>query len=330
MINETEHIWHEGELVRWHEAKVHLLAHAVQFGSSIFEGIRCYSTPAGPAIFRWYDHLRRLYDSCRMYRMDVRWTPEQLTRAAAGLVRSNRLDSCYIRPMVLRGYGDAGMLPKDAPVETYLATWPWGTYLGDGALERGVDVCISSWHRPAPNTFPAMAKAAGHYNNAQLIKMEAVANGFAEAIALGPGGMVSEGSGQNVFIVRDGVLLTPPVDGTILEGITRASIMTIAQDLGMRVQEHAIPREMLYVADEVFFTGTAAEVTPVRSIDRIDIGAGVPGPVTRTLQQRYLGIAEGRLPDHHGWLTHVAAVLGDEVESGAAGPGDRGERLAEV
>lgn len=305
MITATDFIWREGEFIPWRDANVHLLSHAVQFGSSVFEGIRCYETPAGPAIFRWPEHLRRLYDSCRIYRMQPNWTPEQLTQAAIELVDRNCLTSCYIRPMVLRGYGDAGMLPKDSPVETYIATWPWGTYLGDGALEHGVDVGVSSWHRPAPNTFPTLAKSAGHYNNGQLIKMEAIANGFAEAIALGPDGLVSEGSGQNVFIVRDGVVLTPFIDGTILQGITRASIMTIAGDLGIPVLERPIPRDMLYTADEIFFTGTAAEVTPVRSVDRIAIGAGVVGPVTRVLQERFLAIVHGRCADEHGWLTHV-------------------------
>jgi branched-chain amino acid aminotransferase len=309
MITATEQIWHEGEFIPWWEAKVHLLSHAVQFGSSVFEGVRCYETPDGPAIFRWPEHLRRLYDSCRIYRMQPRWTPEQLTVAAAELVDRNGLSSCYIRPMVLRGYGDAGMLPKDSPIETYIACWPWGTYLGDGALERGVNVCISSWNRPAPNTFPVMAKSAGHYNNGQLIKMEAIANGFEEAIALGPGGVVSEGSGQNVFVVRDGLIYTPPVDGTILHGITRSSIMTIAADYGLRVRERPIPRELLYTADEVFLTGTAAEVTPVRSVDRIAIGAGVPGPVTRRLQRHFLDLVHGRLADERGWLLHVHRIL---------------------
>jgi branched-chain amino acid aminotransferase len=308
MITPTEYIWRDGEFIPWRDANVHLLSHAVQFGSSVFEGVRCYETPDGPAIFRWHDHLRRLYDSCRIYRLQPHWAPEQLTRAALELVSRNGLSACYIRPMVLRGYGDAGMLPKDAPVETWLASWPWGTYLGDGALERGVDACISSWNRPAPNTFPTLAKAAGHYNNGQLIKMEAVANGFAEAIALGPDGLVSEGSGQNVFIVRDGIVMTPFVDGTILQGITRASIMTLAADLGIPVVERPIPREMLYVADEVFFTGTAAEVTPVRSVDRIAIGSGMPGPITRALQHQFLAIVQGRAPDEHGWLTRVGAT----------------------
>jgi branched-chain amino acid aminotransferase len=309
MITETDYIWRDGEIIPWHDAQVHLLCHAVQFGSSVFEGVRCYETLDGPAIFRWPEHLRRLYDSCRIYRMPMRWTPDQLTVAAAELIDANRLGSCYIRPMVLRGYGDAGMLPKDSPIETFLATWPWGPYLGAGALENGVDVCISSWTRPAPNTFPTMAKAAGHYNNGQLIKMEAIANGFAEAIALGPDGLVSEGSGQNVFVVRNGEVTTPFVDGTILEGITRSSIMTLAADLGITIREAPIPREMLYVADEVFFTGTAAEVTPVRSVDRIPVGSGTVGPITRRLQQHFLDVVHGRVPDGHGWLTHVHSVL---------------------
>lgn len=309
MITATDYIWREGEFVPWADANVHLLSHAVQFGSSVFEGVRCYATPDGPAIFRWPEHLRRLYDSCRIYRMTPRWTPAELTLAAAGLVRRNGLDACYIRPMVLRGYGDAGMLPKDSPIETFIACWPWGAYLGDGALENGVDVCISSWNRPAPNTFPVLAKAAGHYNNGQLIKMEAIANGFHEAIALGPDGLVSEGSGQNVFVVRDSQIYTPPVDGTILQGITRASIMTLAADYGFRVKERPIPRDMLYTADEIFLTGTAAEVTPVRTVDRIPIGTGGVGSITRRLQQQFLGIVHGRLPDERGWLLHIDRVL---------------------
>jgi branched-chain amino acid aminotransferase len=309
MITETPYIWRDGEIIPWQDAKVHLLCHAVQFGSSVFEGVRCYETPDGPAIFRWSEHLRRLYDSCRIYRMPMRWSPEELTVAAAELIHRNELSACYIRPMVIRGYGDAGMLPKDSPIETFLATWPWGAYLGAGALENGVDVCISSWTRPAPNTFPTMAKAAGHYNNGQLIKMEAIANGYAEAIALGPDGLVSEGSGQNIFVVRKGEIITPPVDGTILEGITRDALMTIATDLGIRVTEGPIPREMLYVADEVFFTGTAAEVTPVRSVDRIAVGSGTVGPVTRRLQEHFLAVVHGQVPDVHGWLTYVRTVL---------------------
>jgi branched-chain amino acid aminotransferase len=309
MISEAKYIWRDGEIVPWHDANVHILSLAVQFGSSVFEGVRCYSTPDGPAIFRWPEHLRRLYDSCRIYRMELPWTPEQLTLATAQLIERNGLDSCYVRPMVLRGYGDAGMLPVESPVQVFLACWPWGTYLGEGALERGVDVCVSSWNRAAPNTYPSMAKSAGHYNNAQLIKMEAAANGYVEAIALGHGGLVSEGSGQNVMLVRDGVLITTPVDGTILQGITRNSVLAIAKELDIEVRETAIPREMLYTADEVFFTGTAAEITPIRSIDRVTVGSGARGPVTERIQQRFLDIVNGRVADSHGWLTHVRRVL---------------------
>ena len=309
MINEARWIWRDGDFIPWHDARVHLLSLAVQFGSSIFEGVRCYATPQGPAIFRWEDHLRRLNDSCRIYRIPLRWTVEELTRATCELVDRNELDACYIRPMVLRGYGDAGMMPRESPTETFIACWQWGTYMGEGALEAGVDACVSSWLRPAPNTFPALAKAAGHYNNAQLIKMEAVANGYADAIALAPDGLVSEGSGQNIFLVRDGVVHTTPVEGTILSGITRASILQIAEELGIPTQEHPIPREMLYTSDEAFFTGTAAEVTPVRSIDRISIGSGRMGPVTRALQQRFLDIVHGRAADTRGWLTYTRQVI---------------------
>ncbi|CAN5662580.1 branched-chain amino acid transaminase [soil metagenome] len=315
-MTEAEWIWRDGEVIRWRDANIHVLSTAVQFGSSVFEGVRCYATDDGPAIFRWSDHLRRLYDSCCIYRMAPRWTPDELTRATLDLIALNDLEACYIRPVVLRGYGDAGMMPAQSPIETFIACWPWGTYLGEGALENGVDVCVSSWNRPQPNTFPALAKAAGHYNNAQLIKMEAAANGYVEAIALSPGGLVSEGSGQNVMLVREGALITTPVDGTILQGITRASVLTIAHDLGVRVVEQAIPREMLYTADEAFFTGTAAEVTPIRSIDRIAVGAGVVGPVTRLIQQRFLGIVNGREPDNHGWLTHVRPGVKANASSG--------------
>jgi branched-chain amino acid aminotransferase len=324
MITEADWIWRDGEIVPWRDANVHILSLAVQFGSSVFEGVRCYATPDGPAIFRWPEHVRRLYDSCRIYRMQPAWTPEQLTTATAALVDRNGLDSCYIRPMVLRGYGDAGMMPLESPVETYIACWPWGTYLGPGALEYGVDVCVSSWNRPQPNTFPALAKAAGHYNNAQLIKMDAAANGYVEAIALSPGGLVSEGSGQNVMLVRDGVLITTPVDGTILQGITRDSVLAIAADLGIPIRESQIPREMLYAADEVFFTGTAAEVTPIRSIDRIAIGGGGRGPVTAQIQQRFLDVVNGRVPDAHGWLTHVRDVLATSSSAEASPPAAAG------
>jgi branched-chain amino acid aminotransferase len=304
-IRESKWIWHNGEFIPWEEAKVHVVSPAVAFGSSVFEGIRCYRTPRGPAIFRLRDHLRRLEDSCRVYRMRLPYSLDELEEACAAVVEKNELEECYIRPAVLRGYGPAGMNALKAPIEVYIPCFPWGPYLGEDALEKGVDVCVSSWQRAEPNTFPVMAKAAGHYNNSQLMKMEAVLNGYAEAIALGPGGLVSEGSGENVFLVRDGVLITPQVDGTWLRGITRDTILVLAKELGIPVREQSVPREMLYTADEVFLTGTAAEVTPVRSIDQIPVGKGEVGPITRELQSRFLDLVHGRVPDSHGWLTLV-------------------------
>ncbi|HSL69529.1 MAG TPA: branched-chain amino acid transaminase, partial [Longimicrobiales bacterium] len=256
-IVEAEWIWKDGEFVRWRDATVHLLSLAVQFGSSVFEGVRCYNTPRGPAIFRLREHVRRLFDSCRVYRIDLRWSADELIEACKATVARNGFDTCYLRPVVLRGYGPAGMNPVDCPIETYIPAWPWGTYLGPDALEAGVDVCVSSWQRPEPTTFPSTAKAAGNYNNAQLIKMEAVANGYAEAIALGPGGLVSEGSGTNLFLVRNGTLITPKLDGTSLAGITRDSILVLARELGIPAREAEVPRETVYTSDELFFTGTA-------------------------------------------------------------------------
>lgn len=308
-IVEAAWIWRDGEFVPWRDATVHVLSTAVQFGSSVFEGIRCYSTPAGPAIFRLGDHIRRLFDSARIYRMETEYTRADIEAASAALVAKNELDACYVRPMILRGYGAAGLAATGSPIEVYIACWPWGTYLGPAALEAGVDVCVSSWHRPAPNTYPSLAKSAGHYNSSQLIRWQANADGYAEAIALGPGGLVSEGSGQNVFLVRDGVLITPPLDGTSLAGITRDSILKIAHDLGIESREQLVPREALYTADELFFTGTASEVTPIRSVDRIRIGAGVAGPITRTLQDRFMKVVHGEVEDRHRWLTHVSQRL---------------------
>ncbi|MDZ4674193.1 MAG: branched-chain amino acid transaminase [Gemmatimonadota bacterium] len=307
-ITEAKYIWKDGEIVAWHDAKVHILSLAVQFGSSVFEGIRCYATPKGPAVFRLPEHLRRLQDSCKIYRFDLPWSAEQLTAAIVDLIQRNELAACYVRPMVLRGYGSAGLNPIGVGVETWLACWPWGAYLGDEALQNGVDVCVASWQRGAPNTFPALAKSAGHYNNSQLIKAEATVNGFAEGIALGTDGLVSEGSGQNLFLVRDGKLVTTPVSGTILSGITRDSIMVIAQELGIPCQEQPIPRETLYTADELFFTGTAAEVTPIRSVDRIPVGTGKAGKLTLALQKRFMDIVEGRTEDRYGWLTPVGSA----------------------
>lgn len=306
-LSETKWIWHDGEFLPWKDAQVHVLSHSMQFGSAIFEGVRCYQTPAGPAIFRLQDHLQRMLNSCRIYRIDLPYTIDDLVAACCQLVERNAIQSCYIRPMVIRGYGAAGMVPFDSPIEVYLPCWPWGAYLGDHALEQGVDACVSSWHRVAPNTIPAAAKMAGNYLGGQLIKMEALANGYGEAIALGPGGMLSEGSGQNVFIVQNGTLYTPQIDGTLLTGITRASVLALARDAGIPIEERPLAREMLYVADEVFLTGTASEVTPVRSIDRITVGTGERGRITAQLQREYLDIATGKIEDRHGWLTHVRA-----------------------
>ncbi|MBV9880541.1 MAG: branched-chain amino acid transaminase [Gemmatirosa sp.] len=303
----TDWIWRDGEFIPWAEANVHVLSHSLQFGSSAFEGIRCYSTPHGPAIFRLEDHLQRLLTSCRIYRMDVKYTVDELVAACCELVEKNGLDACYLRPMVIRGYGAAGMVPFASPVEVYLPCWPWGAYLGVGALENGVDACVSTWHRVAPNTIPAMAKIAGNYLSGQLVKMEALANGYQEAIALSPDGLVSEGSGQNVFVVSKGTVFTTPLNGTLLGGITRDTILSLAGDAGIPVREGPLPREMLYAADEVFLTGTASEVTPVRSVDKIVVGSGRPGPVTQQLQARFLDVVRGAAEDTHGWLTHVRA-----------------------
>jgi branched-chain amino acid aminotransferase len=304
-LTETEWIWRDGTFVRWADAQVHVLSHSMQFGSAAFEGIRCYHTPQGPAIFRLREHLTRLQNSVKIYRIDMPYTIDEMIAASRELVVRNKMESCYVRPMVVRGYGAAGMVPLESPIEVYIPCWPWGAYLGDDALANGVDACISSWQRFAPNTVPSLAKIAGNYLSGQLIKMEALANGYSEGIALSPTGLVSEGSGQNVFMVVDGTLITTPLDGSILGGITRDSIMKLARRDNIPVREQAIPREMLYMADELFFTGTAAELTPVRSVDRITVGSGKPGPITLQLQKAFLDIANGRADDEFGWLTHV-------------------------
>lgn len=308
-LTATDWIWHDGEFVPWKEANIHVLSHSVQYGSSVFEGIRCYKTPDGPAIFRLRDHLNRLLGSCKIYRMEVPYSADDLVAACCALVEKNGLESCYLRPMVMRGYGAASMVPFASPVEVFLPCWPWGAYLGEGALENGVDACVSSWQRVAPNTVPTMAKMAGNYLSGMLIKMQALADGYAEAIALGPDGMISEGSGQNVFLVRGETLFTPPVDGTLLPGITRDTVLTIARDAGFEVREQELPRESLYLADEVFFSGTAAEITPVRSVDKITVGQGKIGPVTRELQRRFLATVHGETPDVHGWLTLTRSLV---------------------
>lgn len=303
----TEKIWHNGKFIAWDEARIHVLSHVVSYGSSVFEGVRCYETLAGPAIFRLKEHTRRLFDSAKIYRIDIPFTPEELALAQVELVRVNQLRSCYIRPIILRGYGAMGVLPFGNPTEVYMACWEWGKYLGDEALAQGVDVCVSSWTRIAPNTLPALAKAAGNYMNSQLIRMQAHLDGYAEAIALDDSGRVSEGSGENIFVVRDGKLYTPPAGSSVLPGITRDSVATLARDMGIPVLEAPIPREMLYIADEIFFTGTAAEVTPIRSVDKIQVGAGRRGPITEQLQKAFFDIVAGRAEDRYGWLTPVPA-----------------------
>jgi branched-chain amino acid aminotransferase len=301
----TPRIWHNGQFIAWNDAKIHVLSHVVSYGSSVFEGIRCYETTNGPAIFRLPEHMRRMIDSAKIYRMEVPFAAEQLSEAAVELVRENDLASCYIRPIVLRGYGAMGVHPGKNPIETYMACWEWGKYLGDEALSSGVDVCISSWNRIAPNTLPALSKAGGNYMNSQLIRMEADVNGYAEGIALDQQGYISEGSGENIFVIRDGKILTPPLGASVLPGITRDSVIKIAQSLDIPIVETIIPRELLYIADEVFFTGTAAEITPIRSVDRVKVGEGRRGPITERLQKEFFGIVNGTSADPFGWLTPV-------------------------
>ncbi len=303
-IQKTDKIWHNGKFIPWDEATLHVMSHVVHYGSSVFEGVRCYALPSGPAIFRAQEHMQRLIDSARIYRTDIDFTREELVRAMVELVKVNGAWPCYIRPIVLRGYGEAGVNPLNSPVEVYIVNYPWGKYLG-GDSGEGVDVCISSWTRLAPNTLPAMAKAGANYMNSQLIKMEAILNGYAEGIALDVNGLISEGSGENLFVVRNGVLQTAPLGNSVLPGITRDSVLQIARDLRIPIVEQALPREALYIADEVFFTGTAAEVTPIRSVDKISVGKGVTGPITKSIQQEFYGIVRGEKADRYHWLTPV-------------------------
>lgn len=306
MLKATEKIWRNGEFIAWDEAKIHVLSHVVSYGSSVFEGIRCYETAAGPAIFRLPEHVRRLVDSAKIYRMDTfQFTQAELAAAIVELVSVNGMKSCYVRPIALRGYGEMGINGMKNPVDVYLACWEWGKYLGEEAMAEGVDVCVSSWSRIAPNTLPALSKAGANYMNSQLIKMEAMANGYSEGIALDKSGYVSEGSGENLFIVRDGKICTPAAGASVLPGITRDTVLTLAGEMGIPVVEQTIPRELLYIADEVFFSGTAAEITPIRSIDRITIGKGKRGPITERLQKEFFAIVNGTKPDSHGWLTPV-------------------------
>ncbi|HWQ13647.1 MAG TPA: branched-chain amino acid transaminase [Roseiflexaceae bacterium] len=304
-IAESKYIWFNGKLVPWEKATVHVMTHALHYGSSVFEGIRAYDTPQGPALFRLRPHIRRLFDSARIYRMELQFSQEQLEEACRTVVRENGLKNAYLRPLVWRGYGELGVFPLRAPVEVMVAAMQWGAYLGAEGLEQGVDVQVSSWNRVAPNTLPAMAKAGGNYLSSQLIVMEAARHGYAEGIALDVHGQLSEGSGENLFLVREGVIYTPPVTAALLPGITRDAVMTIARHLGYEVREQAMPREALYLADEIFFTGTAAEVTPVRSVDKLPVGSGARGPITTAIQKTFFGLFSGETEDRWGWLTYV-------------------------
>jgi branched-chain amino acid aminotransferase len=303
----TGKIWMNGSLVEWKDAKIHIGSHIVHYGSGVFEGARCYDTLGGPACFRLDAHIRRLFDSARIYRMEVPYDQQAISDAILDLIQVNKFRACYIRPLVYRGYDSLGVNPLPCPVDVAIMLWEWGAYFTKEATEEGLDVKISTWARNAPNTTPGMAKSVANYANAQLIKLEAIADGYAEGIALDTSGNLSEGSGQNIFIVRDGVIYTPPVGNSVLWGITRDSVITIAHDLGFDVREETLPRETLYIADEVFFVGTAVEVTPIRSVDRITVGRGRRGPVTEAIQQRFFQIVKGEAPDTHGWLHFVNA-----------------------
>ena len=300
-----ELIWFNGQLVPWASATVHVMTHALHYGSSVFEGMRCYETPRGPALFRAREHLRRLRESARLYRMALPLDETELLNACRRVVRDNGLASAYLRPLAWRGVGGLSVNATKHPVELMIAALPWGAYLGEEALEAGVDVGISSWTRPAPNTVPTGAKAGGNYVSSQLIAMEAERLGYAEGIALDTSGTVSEGSGENIFLVRDGALITPPTASSILPGITRDTILTLAREVGIVVREERVPREAMYAADEVFFTGTAAEVTPVRSVDGLQVGHGRRGPVTTELQRAFFATVRGEREDSFGWLTLV-------------------------
>jgi len=304
----SSRIWFDGKFVPWDDARIHVASHVVQYGSSVFEGIRAYETKTGPAVFCLGSHIRRLIDSCKIFRIQLPYSAEQLTKTCVEAVSINGHRSCYIRPVVFRGVETFQVDPRKCPLHVAVITIEWGRYLGAEAIEQGVDVMVSSWRRMAPDTHPGMGKIGGNYVNSAFVVMEAVDNGYAEGIALDIQGYVSEGSGENIFIVRDGVIYTPPASASILGGVTRGVVMALCRDAGIEVREMSIPREMLYVADEIFFTGTAAEITPVRSVDHQPIGAGRRGPITRRLQDEFFGITEGRIPDRHGWLTPVPVM----------------------
>jgi len=301
---ETDWIWFNGKYVPFADAKIHVLSHVVHYGSAVFEGQRCYKTKKGPAIFRLKDHTRRLFNSAKIYRIVIPYTQDEINNACKDIIRKNNLEESYMRPIVFRGYGALGVNPFPCPIDVVIACLRWGKYLGEEALLKGVDVRVSSWNRMAPNTFPGLAKAAANYMNSQLIKMEALVDNYVEGIALDCSGYVSEGSGENIFVVYDGVIYTPPLHNTVLPGITRDSVIKLARDMNIAVKEETIPREMLYIADEVFFTGSAAEITPVRSIDKIIIGKGEAGLITKKLQKHFFAILTGDAEDPYGWLEY--------------------------
>jgi len=304
-VPENGKIWFDGKIIDWQNATIHVLSHVVHYGSSVFEGLRCYNTRKGPAIFRLKEHVKRLFNSAKIYRMPIPYSPQELEQACIDIVNTNHLKEAYLRPIVLRGYKTLGVDPKDSPIHVAIAALVWGKYLGDEAINIGVDVKVSSWNRLPPNTMPAIAKAGSNYMNSQLIKMEAVLDGYAEGIALNTEGYVSEGSGENIFLVRDGKLYTPPLAASILPGITRDSVFKIANELGYEVIEEMIPRALLYLADELFFTGSAAEVSPIKSVDHIPIGEGKRGPITEAIQKHFFGILSGEIEDKYGWLTFI-------------------------
>jgi branched-chain amino acid aminotransferase len=305
MFPGTGKIWMNGSLVDWADAKIHIASHVVHYGSAIFEGARCYDTPRGSACFRLDAHLNRLFDSAKIYRMDSKLSFDDVHRAVIETIKANAFKACYIRPIVYRGYDTLGVNPFPCPVDTAIILWEWGAYLGQDALTNGVDVGVSSWSRAAPNTFPTLAKTSANYANSALIKMQAVADGYSEGIALDTAGYLSEGSGQNLFVVRNNVLFTPPTTASILPGITRDSVITLARDHGFDVREEMLPRELLYIADEAFFVGTAVEITPIRSVDKIPVGNGRRGPITEAIQQAFFDVINGVVADKHGWLEFV-------------------------
>jgi branched-chain amino acid aminotransferase len=309
-LQTTNNIWHNGNLIPWDKAQIHVMSHVVHYGSSVFEGIRCYTQPNGAGVFRLQEHMARLLDSAKIYRMPLPYTADQLVSAVVDVIEANGIAPCYIRPIAFRGYGEMGVNPLKSPVEIYIANFPWGKYVPGNA---GADVCVSSWSRLAPNTMPSMAKAGANYMNSQLIRMEAEVNGYSEGIALDVNGYLSEGSGENLFIVRGGILYTTPLANSVLSGITRASVITLAKQLGIEVVEQALPREMLYIADEAFFTGTAAEVTHLRSVDRIMVGNGTMGPITSALHEEFFAIVNGLKPDRYNWLTPVNVKVAEPV-----------------